>query len=217
MNLLHELRSRRLLAIVRGADPDAALRSVLALAEEGVSLIEVSLTTRDALNVMSQARAELGAAADVGAGTVVTAQDARRAREAGARFVVTPAVVPGAHAATELGLPLLCGALSPTEVAAAAGQGATAVKLFPASLGGPAYLRALRDPFPAVPLVPVGGLDADTVREFLAAGATAVGVGGPLLGDAASGGSLAELRVRARRFLAAVGPPAAASGEVTSL
>lgn len=215
MNLLHELRSRRLLAIVRGADPDAALRCVLALAHEGVSLIEVSLTARDALDVISRARAELGASVDVGAGTVVTAQDARRAGEAGARFVVTPAVVPGARAAAELGLPLLCGALSPTEVAAAAGAGAAAVKLFPASLGGPAYLRALRDPFPAVPLVPVGGVDADTAREFLAAGATAVGVGGPLLGDAASGGSLADLRVRARRFLAAVGSPAA-SGGVTS-
>jgi 2-dehydro-3-deoxyphosphogluconate aldolase/(4S)-4-hydroxy-2-oxoglutarate aldolase len=205
MNLLEALRSRRLLAIVRGTDPGAAVRSVLALADEGVTLIEVSLTTSDAFGVISRARGELGADVRVGAGTVVTPQDAGRAADAGARFVVTPAIVPGLRAAAELGLPSLGGALSPTEVAAAVELGAVAVKLFPASLGGVRYLRALRDPFPAVPFVPVGGVDADAAREYLSAGAVAVGVGSPLLGDAASGGSLSELRVRARRFLAVAG------------
>jgi 2-dehydro-3-deoxyphosphogluconate aldolase / (4S)-4-hydroxy-2-oxoglutarate aldolase len=202
MNLLDALRSRRLLAIIRGTDPGAAVRSALTLAEEGVSLIEVSLTTPDAFGVISRARAELGADVDVGAGTVVTAEDASRARDAGAGFVVTPAIVPGSRAASEHGLPLLCGALSPTEVVAAVQHDAVAVKLFPASLGGARYLRALRDPFPMVPFVPVGGVDADAAREYLAAGAVAVGVGSPLLGDAASGGSLSDLRVRTRRFLA---------------
>jgi 2-dehydro-3-deoxyphosphogluconate aldolase/(4S)-4-hydroxy-2-oxoglutarate aldolase len=202
VNLLEALRAQRLLAIVRGTDPGAAARSVLALAEAGVALVEVSLTTPDALGVISRARAELGAGAHVGAGTVITAEDARRAAAAGADFAVTPAVTPAVQAVTGLGLPLLCGALSPTEVVTAMGHGAVAVKLFPASLGGPRYLRALRDPFPAVPFVPVGGVDADAAREYLAAGAAAVGVGSPLVGDAASGGSLAELRARARRFLA---------------
>jgi len=207
MNLLAELRSRRLLAIIRGTDPDAAVRSAVALAEEGVTLIEVSLTTPDAFGVISRARAELGAGpgpgagVHVGAGTVVSAEDAIQAAGAGADFVVTPAIVPGIGAVTERGLPLLCGALSPTEVVTAVGQGAVAVKLFPASLGGARYLRALRDPFPEVPFVPVGGVDADAAREYLAVGATAVGVGSPLLGDAASGGSLDDLRARARRFL----------------
>jgi 2-dehydro-3-deoxyphosphogluconate aldolase / (4S)-4-hydroxy-2-oxoglutarate aldolase len=201
MNLLDALRSRRLMAIVRGADPDAATRSVLTLAEEGVTLIEVSLNTPDAFGVISRARAELGADVDVGAGTVVTAEDASRAGDAGAGFVVTPAIVPGLQAVAELGLPLLCGALTPTEVVTAVQRGAVAVKLFPASLGGARYLRALRDPFPDIPFVPVGGVDADASREYLAVGATAVGVGSPLLGDAASGGSLDDLRVRARRFL----------------
>ena len=206
MNLLAELRSRRLLAIIRGTDPDAAVRSAVALAEEGVTLIEVSLTTPDAFGVISRARAELGASPGpgagvrVGAGTVVSTEDATQAAGAGADFVVTPAIVPGIGTVTEQGLPLLCGALSPTEVVTAV-QGAVAVKLFPASLGGARYLRALRDPFPEVPFVPVGGVDADAAREYLAAGATAVGVGSPLLGDAASGGSLDDLRARARRFL----------------
>jgi 2-dehydro-3-deoxyphosphogluconate aldolase / (4S)-4-hydroxy-2-oxoglutarate aldolase len=202
VNLLDALRSRRLLAIIRGTDPVAAVRSALTLAGAGVSLIEVSLTTPDAFGVISRARAELGGAADLGAGTVVTAEDACRAGDAGAAFVVTPAIVPGLRAAAERGLPLLCGALSPTEVVTAVQLDAAAVKLFPASLGGPRYLRALRDPFPAVPFVPVGGVDAGAAREYLAAGAVAVGVGSPLLGDAASGGSLSDLRVRARRFLA---------------
>lgn len=205
MNLLAELRSRRLLAIIRGTDPDAAVRSALALAQEGVTLIEVSLTTPDAFGVISRARAKLGAGpaagVHVGAGTVVSAEDAAQAAGAGADFVVTPAIVPGVATVTERGLPLLCGALSPTEVVTAVGQGAVAVKLFPASLGGARYLRALRDPFPEVPFVPVGGVDADAAREYLAAGATAVGVGSPLLGDAASGGSLEDLRARARQFL----------------
>lgn len=205
MNLLDALCSRRLMAIVRGTDPGAAARTVLTLAEEGIVLIEVSLTTPDALGVISRARAELGPEVSVGAGTVITPEDADGAADAGADFVVTPAIVPGLHTAAGRGLPLLAGALTPTEIVAAMRQGAAAVKLFPASLGGVGYLRALLDPLPSAALVPVGGVDADAAREYLAAGAVAVGVGSPLAGDAASGGSLSDLRVRARRFLAAVG------------
>jgi 2-dehydro-3-deoxyphosphogluconate aldolase/(4S)-4-hydroxy-2-oxoglutarate aldolase len=210
MNLLDTLRSRRILAIIRGTDPDAAVRAALTLAEEGITLLEVSLTTPDAFGVLARVRAELGADSGsdsgagpgLGAGTVITAEDAARAADAGAGFIVTPAITPGVAAAAERGLPLLCGALSPSEIVTAVQQGAVAVKLFPASLGGPRYLKALRDPFPAVPFVPVGGVDAEAAREYLAAGAVAVGVGSPLLGDAASGGSLSDLRDRARRFRA---------------
>jgi 2-dehydro-3-deoxyphosphogluconate aldolase / (4S)-4-hydroxy-2-oxoglutarate aldolase len=198
------LRAQRLVAIVRGTDPAAATRTVLTLAGEGVGLVEVSMTTPGALDVISRTRGELGADTSVGAGTVITAEDADRAADAGADFVVTPAIVPGLRRAAERGLPLLAGALTPTEVVAAAQAGAAAVKLFPASLGGPRYLRALLDPFPSAALVPVGGVDADAARDYLAAGAVAVGVGSPLIGDAASGGSVDDLRARARRFLAAV-------------
>jgi 2-dehydro-3-deoxyphosphogluconate aldolase/(4S)-4-hydroxy-2-oxoglutarate aldolase len=92
--------------------------------------------------------------------------------------------------------------LTPTEVHSAMDRGAAAIKLFPASLGGPRYLSALRDPFPGVPFVPVGGVDADAARDYLGRGAVAVGVGSPLVGDAASGGDLAALRERARAYLA---------------
>jgi len=204
MNITEALRHQRLVAIVRGTEPAAATRTVLTLAEEGITLVEVSLNTPGALDVISRARAALGAGAQVGAGTVITADDADRAAGAGAEFVVTPAITQGLHTAVSRGLPVLAGALTPTEVMTATQAGAAAVKLFPASLGGVRYLRALLDPFPEATLVPVGGVDADAARDYLAAGAVAVGIGSPLVGDAASGGPPEELRARARRFLAAV-------------
>ncbi len=202
MTLLDTLQAARIVAIVRGRDADAALRTVLALVEQGLTIVEVSLTTSEAAGVIERARAELGADAALGAGTVLSAEDAARAADAGASFVVTPALGPGVDAALERGLPVLGGALTPTETAEAMRRGVDAVKLFPASLGGVGYLRALREPFPAVPFVPVGGIDASLARDYLAAGAVAVGVGSPLVGDAASGGPLHELRSRASAFLA---------------
>ncbi|WP_097911827.1 bifunctional 4-hydroxy-2-oxoglutarate aldolase/2-dehydro-3-deoxy-phosphogluconate aldolase [Streptomyces sp. b84] len=186
----------RTLAIVRGSDRAAALRTVLTLAEEGITTAEVSLTTTDALWVIGQARRELGAHALLGAGTVLTADDAARAADAGAGFLVTPGLIEGVG--TEL--PVLMGAVTPTEVMTATARGALAVKLFPASLGGPAYLTALRAPFPDVPFLPVGGIDAAAACAYLTAGAAAVGVGSPLIGDAADGGDLAALRARAARW-----------------
>ncbi|RMI41946.1 bifunctional 4-hydroxy-2-oxoglutarate aldolase/2-dehydro-3-deoxy-phosphogluconate aldolase [Streptomyces triticirhizae] len=202
MNLLELLRAKRLLAIVRGSDREASLRAVLALVEEGVSLVEVSLTGRDALDVIASARAELGPDAPLGAGTVLTADDARAAREAGADFVVTPGLGAGLDEAHRLGLPTLAGALTPSEIIAARASGATAIKVFPAdAMGGPRYLRALRGPFPDVPLIPVGGVNAEAARTYLAEGTLAIGVGSPLLGDAAHGGALDALRERARDYV----------------
>ncbi|MBK3575497.1 bifunctional 4-hydroxy-2-oxoglutarate aldolase/2-dehydro-3-deoxy-phosphogluconate aldolase [Streptomyces sp. MBT65] len=197
MNLVESLRAHRLLAIVRGKDPAAALRTVVTLAEEGITTVEVSLTTADALSVIRQARAELGSDALVGAGTVRSARDADRAVDAGASYLVTPALVDGLEA---YGVPVLMGALTPSEIELALARGAAAIKLFPGSLGGPGYLRALRDPLPEVPFVPVGGVDAQAARDYLDLGALAVGVGSPLVGDAADGGDLDQLRARAAEF-----------------
>lgn len=207
MDLLNLLGEHRLLAIVRGNDPEAALSTVVTLAESGVNLIELSLTTADALAVISKARTALGPQAHLGAGTVVTAHDAAQAQQAGASFLVTPAIGSAVAEASRLGLPVIAGAFTPTELVEALDRGATAIKLFPASVGGVGYLRALRDPFPEVPLVPVGGVDEEGAVRYLAAGAVAVGVGSPLVGDAASGGSLEQLRVRAQAFLRSVQEP----------
>ncbi|QKW17730.1 bifunctional 4-hydroxy-2-oxoglutarate aldolase/2-dehydro-3-deoxy-phosphogluconate aldolase [Kitasatospora sp. NA04385] len=203
-DLIESLRARRLLAIVRGTDPDAALDTVLALFRGGVTLVEVSLTTVGALTVIERARAALGEGAALGAGTVLTPADARDAAAAGASFAVTPGVTAALDQARESGLPVLAGVATPTEVALALAEGATALKLFPASLGGPGYLKALRDPFPAAHFVPVGGVDARAAAAFLAAGALAVGVGGPLIGAAAHPGGDAGLPGRIEEFLRVV-------------
>lgn len=210
MTIADAIHANRLIAIVRGTDRNFALRTVLTLAEEGIDVIEVSLTTQDATEVIRRARAALGSTAMLGAGTVITVEDAESAYDAGAGFVVTPGLGPGIGAALERGLPVIGGAFTPSEVIEVMRRGAEAVKLFPASLGGPGYLRALLDPLPQTPIIPVGGVDTHAAREYLAAGAVAVGIGSPLIGDAASGGSVDALRQRARQFRDAVRSEAAA-------
>jgi 2-dehydro-3-deoxyphosphogluconate aldolase/(4S)-4-hydroxy-2-oxoglutarate aldolase len=193
-----ELREERLLAIVRGSDPEACVASVRVLAEAGIRLVEVSLTTTDALDVIRRlASSDLNVT--LGVGTVLTEEAARRARDAGATFAVTPGAGPGVAEAARLGMPVLAGCLTPSEVIAADRAGHI-VKLFPASAFGPAYLRALRDPLPHTDIVPVGGVDLEAARQYLSMGAIAVGVGSPLLGDAPHGGDLTALADRARQF-----------------
>ncbi|MEU0152105.1 bifunctional 4-hydroxy-2-oxoglutarate aldolase/2-dehydro-3-deoxy-phosphogluconate aldolase [Micromonospora fulviviridis] len=201
------LRGARVIAIVRLPAPDAVLRTGRELAEAGLGAVEVTLTTPGALDAVAALRAELGESCEVGAGSVRTVADATRARDAGAQFLVTPttraAVLSEAAAA---GLPVVCGALTPTEVDLAWSAGASLVKLFPASLGGPAYLRELRAPLPDVPLVPTGGVTVESVHGWAAAGAVAVGVGGSLVnGTEIAAGDWSALRRRARAFLAAAG------------
>jgi len=198
---LTELARERLLVIIRGTDPAAAIQAALVLLESGIRILEVSLVTTDALRVIAAVARRAPEGCVVGAGTVLTREDVARAQEAGARFMVTPALTESVAESVARGIPVLAGALTPTEVVTAMSLGATAVKVFPASIGGPAYLRALRDPFPGVPFVPVGGVDAALAAEYLAAGAVAVGVGSPLVGDAARGGDLDALRGRAASFL----------------
>ncbi|MGN9767951.1 bifunctional 4-hydroxy-2-oxoglutarate aldolase/2-dehydro-3-deoxy-phosphogluconate aldolase [Micromonospora sp. SD12] len=204
VNLTADLTDARILAIIRGTDTTAAIAAGTALLQEGVRLVEVALTTPDALRAIEALRAAAPAGALVGAGTVLTTADVADVAAAGAQFVVTPAVVESIAEAARRGLPVAAGALTPTEAYTAVRMGASAVKLFPASVGGPAYLRAVRDPFPDIPFVAVGGVGLDDVPGYLRAGAIAVGLGGPLVGDAASGGDLDALRARARTYLAAV-------------
>jgi len=199
---LEELARQRLLAIIRGSDPAAATHAALVLFESGIRFVEISLVTTDALRVIAEVARRAPDECVLGAGTVLTREDVARAQEAGARFMVTPAVTESVAESVARGIPVLVGAFTPTEVVTALSLGATAVKLFPASIGGPAYLRAIRDPLPGVPFVPVGGVNARLAAEYLAAGAVAVGVGGPLLADAACGGDLDALRERAAAFLA---------------
>ena len=199
------LRQERLVAILRGPDPRAVAHAGRVLVECGGRILEVSLSSADALASLEElAQAFADSDALLGAGTVIAPGDAARCRDAGAVFAVTPALGPGLQESVDLGLPVLAGALTPTEVLAAYRAGASAVKVFPASVFGPGYLTALAAPFPDVPLVAVGGVAAADVRAYLDAGALAVGVASPLLGDAPAGGDLDALRSRASAFLSHV-------------
>lgn len=203
-SFLDDVRRARLIAIIRGDAGQAAVATASALFESGVRLVEVALTTPDALAAIRSIARKAPPGCRVGAGTVLSEGDVAAAIKAGATFAVTPGMAPSVPACVAAGLPVLVGALTPTEALAARDAGATAVKLFPASLGGPGYLKALRDPLPDLPFIPVGGVGVLEAEEYLRMGAVAVGVGGPLVGDAASGGDLAALRMRARTFVDAL-------------
>ena len=205
MDLLGELRSRKLLAIIRADGAETALACVQTLVEAGITALEISLTTPGGVEAIAKARSQYDPDILIGAGTVVTAEQADDVAAARADFTVTPAITRGAHRSIELGLPLLCGALTPTEVVAALDLGATAVKIFPAKVYGPGYFAELRAPLPDAPLIAVGGVDAQSAPKYLAAGALAVGVGSPLLGNAGTGGSLSELAIRASTFRTELG------------
>ncbi|WP_237706763.1 bifunctional 4-hydroxy-2-oxoglutarate aldolase/2-dehydro-3-deoxy-phosphogluconate aldolase [Kribbella flavida] len=199
-----ELSQRRLLAIVRADGAETAIACARVLVEAGVTALEVSLTTPGGVDAIGRLRGEFGDDVLLGAGTVMTASQADAVLEAGAAFAVTPAITRGALRSVEIGLPLACGALTPSEIVAAVDLGAAAVKIFPAGVHGPSYFKELRGPLPDVRLVAVGGVTADSAPEYLRAGAVAVGVGSPLLGDAAKGGDLLQLKSRAQQFLEAV-------------
>ena len=125
------------------------------------------------------------------------AEQVRAAVEAGAQACVSPALAPEViEACREAGVPAIPGAMTPTEIETAWRLGAEMVKVFPASVGGPDYVRAIRAPLPDIPLVPTGGVGIGDAAQYLAAGAVAVGIGSPLLGDACAGGDLDALRER---------------------
>lgn len=201
------LRAERCVAIIRAHSVEHLAATARTLLSAGVKIMEFPLTTPGVLAILPSILDELGNDAQIGVGSVTTVDEARAACDAGTQFLVTPNLNPEVIiAAQQAGRPILVGAFSPTEIAAAWQAGATAVKLFPASIGGPGYVSELaQGPFPNIPLVPTGGVAIEDVPDFLAAGATAFGMGGSLLGSAASGGSAEDLRKRVQTFRTAAG------------
>ncbi|MFF3335669.1 bifunctional 4-hydroxy-2-oxoglutarate aldolase/2-dehydro-3-deoxy-phosphogluconate aldolase [Streptomyces sp. NPDC002888] len=206
--LTPQLGRTRVMAILRSADASALPAVARALAAGGVTCLEITLTTAGALDALAAVRAELGPGVAVGAGTVITGDQAKDALAAGAEFLVAPVVdTDVVRDAAHRGVPCYPGAWTPTEVSQAWRAGAAAVKLFPASTGGPAHLRQLRAPLPDIPLVAVGGVGIDEARDYLDAGACAVGIGSPLLRGAdrdPTPQALDALTTRARTLLDAV-------------
>ncbi|TQJ34947.1 2-keto-3-deoxy-phosphogluconate aldolase [Arthrobacter sp. SLBN-122] len=214
-SLLAGIRQARLVGIVRGNDGGAAAKAALAAMEEGFRYVEIALTTPNALEAIREVRAAAPAGCFVGAGTVLSQADVEHVAAAGAQFIVTPSLAPSISEAAGAGIPVLAGALTPSEAYEAMERGATAIKLFPASIGGPGYLKAVRDPFPDIPFIAVGGVGLGEATGYWEAGAIAVGLGGPLFGTAASGGDLADMRDRARSFLGLAAEFAAREGNGT--
>ena len=204
--ILKRIAELGLLAVLRAPDPVGAQRTVEALVEAGVLGIEITYSTPDAASVIAGVKQSYGAEVLVGAGTLVTHAQVSEAAEAGASYLVSPGLDDEVVASIRAtGLPAMAGVLTPTEVMRGVRLGVDVMKLFPGSLGGPSYLRSLRGPFPDVPFMPTGGVSADNVGDWLAAGAIAVGAGSELAsaGDISSG-DFAGIREKGRRFLTAI-------------
>jgi len=204
--VLSQLRETGILAVLRAPSARAAVRTVDALVAGGVTGVEITYSTPDAAEVMAEILRRHGNGVYLGAGTVLTPQHAEEAVAAGARFLVSPGTDEALAAAMiATGVPVFTGAFTPSEVMSAVRFGVSAVKLFPGSLGGPAYLRSLRGPFPDVPFLPTGGVNAANLGDWLAAGAVAVGAGSELCPAAAmSAGRWDEIEASARSFATAL-------------
>jgi 2-dehydro-3-deoxyphosphogluconate aldolase/(4S)-4-hydroxy-2-oxoglutarate aldolase len=193
--------------VIRAASADEALRAVEAIYAAGIPIVEVTMTVPDAARAIARTRELHGDDVVVGAGTVTSAEDARRCIEAGASFLVSPGLsVSVLTTAREMNILAIPGAFTPTEVMNAVEAGARAIKIFPCSSGGgPKHLKALRGPFPHVALIPTGGVNASNAADYIEAGAFALGAGGDLLDTAAlRNGETGSTTNAAKELLAAI-------------
>ena len=184
MSALDQILAKKIVAVVRLEDYNRAVDVARALAEGGVSVLEFTLTGRGAIDAITATRKALGDAVCVGVGTVLHPEEAVAAIDAGAQFAVTPAVRRQViRACTKRNTLILCGGQTPTELLEAHEAGSKLVKVFPAQLGGPKFIKDVLAPMPFLKLVPTGGVQPGNAREYLAAGAVAVGMGGNLVSN----------------------------------
>ena len=201
------LAATKIIAVLRGEDTEYFPDIAQVLYDCGIRAIEATLTTPGALDAIATMQVELGPDTMVGAGSVRTVSDVDSCAAAGADFLATTTFSAAVlERAQGYGIPVACGALTPTEIDGAWRYGAAVVQVFPArQAGGPGYIAAVHAPLPEIPLVPAGGVTLDDVDGYLGAGAFAVAVASPLIGDAACGGRLGDLSERASRFATAAG------------
>jgi 2-dehydro-3-deoxyphosphogluconate aldolase/(4S)-4-hydroxy-2-oxoglutarate aldolase len=200
------IRETGIIAIMRAKSSGQLIAAAEAIRLGGVKVIEVTMTTPGALNVITEAAQKYGQEVLFGAGSVLDPETARAAILAGAGFIVAPslnqAVISLCH---RYSIPVLPGCFTPTEMMTAWEAGADMIKLFPADLGGPDLVKAILAPFPQFEIVPVGGVDLDNATEFIEKGAAALGVGSSLINQKLLDGSdMVELRRRASAFIDAV-------------
>jgi 2-dehydro-3-deoxyphosphogluconate aldolase/(4S)-4-hydroxy-2-oxoglutarate aldolase len=194
------------IAVLRTDSPGQLVSTASALVEGGIVSVEVTMTTPGALDVVREAVRELKGSAIIGVGSVLDAQTARAAILAGAEFVVSPILDPEMILlVNRYGKVSIPGAFTPTEILEAWEAGADAVKIFPASVGGPDYLKAIKGPLPQVKLVPTGGVTLENAGEFIKAGAEMIAAGGNLAPpNEINAGQFTAITGRARKFVEAV-------------
>ncbi|HZR57326.1 MAG TPA: bifunctional 4-hydroxy-2-oxoglutarate aldolase/2-dehydro-3-deoxy-phosphogluconate aldolase [Terriglobales bacterium] len=169
--------------VVRASSAREALLASEAVCEGGIPIVEITMTVPGALEVIRELAKDNASKVLIGAGTVLDIETARRCRDAGAQFLVSPGLnLPTVEFAVEKNMLIMAGALTPTEIITAWNAGADFVKVFPCGqLGGAKYIKALKGPLPQIAMVPTGGVNLSTAAEFLDAGAAALGVGGELV------------------------------------
>ena len=204
--VVQRVRSSGLIAILRHTEASLAKDTAAALLEAGIDVVEVTLNTRGALEMLGAISRHFGERLVVGAGTVMSPEAADQAIAAGARLIVCPhldeAIV---HRAVERGVAVIPGGFTPTEIVRAWAAGASFVKVFPAGPVGPRYIRDVLAPLSHIPLVPTGGVSLENATEFIRAGSAALGLGSALVNpELVAAGRFAELTETARAFVAAV-------------
>ncbi len=196
-----------LVPIVRTSSAESAVRVVEALYEGGIRAAEITMTVPGAVGALERCAQQFGSRLVLGAGTVLDPETARICMLSGAEFFVTPSLRPSTIEMAKRYSKVICpGALTPTEVLAAWEAGADAVKIFPCgNVGGAKYIKALRGPFPHIEMIPTGGVNLETIGDFLKAGACAAGVGGELVDvKLVNEGRFDLIADRARQYLAAI-------------
>ena len=208
MSVIQQILTQKIVAVVRLEDYNRAVEVAQALVAGGINVLEFTLTGRGAFEAIRATRQALGDAVCVGVGTVLKTEDAEAAIDAGAQFAVTPAlrrqVITTCVRRNTL---ILCGGFSPTELLEAYEAGAELVKVFPAQLGGPKFIKDVLAPMPFLKLVPTGGVSPENAREYLAAGAVAVGIGGNLVSTKlVAAGAFDQIAATAQACVTAIHP-----------
>ena len=203
--VLAKIKAEKVIALIRADNPDGLLDCAKALADGGLTSIELTMTTPGAIRMLEQATSELPDFL-FGLGTVLDPETARAGILAGAKFIVTPALRPEVITlCRRYSVPVFSGAFTPTEILQAWEAGADAAKVFPAEFFGPAYIKSVKAPFPQIELVPTGGVTPETVGEYIRVGAFATAAGSSLVeAKSLKEKNWAAITARAKAFVAAV-------------
>lgn len=207
MNLLEKIKGNGIAAVIRGAEPENIVSIAKALKDGGVKTLEITVETPRVLELIERVSREMGDEVIVGAGTVLDPETARAAIMAGAKFIFSPTVnVETIKITKRYGVISIPGALTPTEILTAYESGADIIKVFPANVFGPSYLKDIHGPLPHIPLMPTGGLDVHNVGEYIKAGAVAAGIGSSLVNTKKTMDNqyFIELEEKAAQFVEAV-------------